>query len=82
MNSGAQHNYATDPSLSKLVRLYGAERTETLVRETLREIGIAGLHSADDRLRFGGALIKKGGLLEVVGRAIRIQAILHGARED
>lgn len=73
--------YTSDPTLLKLVRLYGAERTDTLVRDTLREIGIAGIHSADDRLRFGSALIKKGGLLEVVGRAIRVQAILQGARE-
>jgi hypothetical protein len=35
-----------------------------------------------DRLRFGGALIRRGGLLEVIGGAIRIQAILHGAREE
>ena len=73
--------YTSDPTLLKLVRLYGAERTDTLVRDTLREIGIAGIHSADDRPRFGSALIKKGGLLEVVGRAIRVQAILQGARE-
>jgi hypothetical protein len=75
-------SYASDPSLSKLVRLYGAERTEALVRDTMRELGIAAIRTAEDRLRFGGALIKKGGLLEVVGRAIRIQAILHGAREE
>jgi hypothetical protein len=80
MSSSA--TYADDPSLSKLVRLYGVERTEVLVRETMREIGMQGLHTADDRLKFGAALIKKGGLLEVVGRAIRIQAILLGAREE
>lgn len=74
--------YADDPSLLKLVRLYGVERTDALVRETMREVGILGFNSAEDRLKFGGALIKKGGLLEVVGRAIRIQAILHGARDD
>ena len=73
--------YAADPTMLKLVRLYGAERTEVLVRETLREVGIAAIHSAEDRLKFGTALIKKGGLLEVVGRAIRVQAILQGARE-
>lgn len=75
-------SYATDPSLNKLVRLYGKERTEALVRDTLREIGIDAIKSADDRMRFGRALIKKGGLLEAIGRAIRVQAILHGARED
>ena len=78
----AEHAYTADPSLSKLVRLYGVERTEALVRETMREVGIQAIHSADDRMRFGTALIKRGGLLEAVGRAIRIQAILHGASED
>ena len=77
-----QRGYETDPSLNKLVRMYGAERTEVLVRDTMREIGVQSLSSADDRLRFGTALLKKGGLLAAIGRAIRIQAILHGARED
>ena len=77
----APGSYATDPTMLKLVRLYGVERTETLVRDTLLELGIATIDSADDRLKFGAALIKRGGLLEVVGRAIRVQAILQGARE-
>ncbi len=71
----AQDGYTNDPSLSKLVRLYGAERAEALVRDTLREIGIGALRSPDDRMRFGTALLKKGGLLEAIGRAIRIQAM-------
>ena len=74
--------YASDPSFMKLVRLYGPERTAVLVRDTLREIGINAIVTPDDRMRFGKALLKKGGLLEAIGRAIRIQAILHGARED
>lgn len=76
-----ENAYAADPSLSKLVRLYGHERTEALVRDTMREIGLLALATPDDRLKFGSALIKQGGLLAAVGRAIRIQAILHGARE-
>jgi hypothetical protein len=80
MNGPLYH--ADDPSMLKLVRLFGTERTEILVRDAMREVGIASVHSADDRLKFGGALIKKGGLLEVVGRAIRVQAILQGARDE
>ena len=82
LRMNGQDGYTTDPSLNKLVRLYGAERAEALVRDTLREIGIGALRSPDDRMRFGTALIKKGGLLEAIGRAIRIQAILHGASEE
>ncbi|HVJ20095.1 MAG TPA: hypothetical protein VM686_31995 [Polyangiaceae bacterium] len=72
----------SDPSINKLVRIYGAERTAALVRDTLHEIGLDTIRSADDRMAFGRALIKKGGLLEAIGRAIRVQALLHGARED
>ena len=72
---------AADPTMLKLVRLYGVERAGALVRDTLREVGIDAIHSAEDRLKFGTALIGKGGLLAVVGRAIRVQAILQGARE-
>ena len=53
-----------------------------LTRLFARRLGIHGIRTAEDRLRFGGALTKKGGLLEVIGRAIRIQAILHGARRE
>jgi len=74
--------YVADPGLSKLVRMYGPQKADLLVKETLRELGLAALETPDDRMRFGGALLKKGGLLEAIGRAIRIQAILHGARED
>jgi hypothetical protein len=77
-----QSMIATDPSLSKLLRVYGAERSTALVQDTMREIGVDTLQNPDDRLRFGAALIKRGGLLEAIGRAIRIQAILHGAREE
>lgn len=77
-----QSQYANDPSLSKLVRMYGPERTEELVRDTMRELGINAIVSANDRMRFGGALIKRGGLLEAIGRAIRVQAILQGASDE
>jgi hypothetical protein len=71
-----------DPSLSKLVRMFGPEKASALVRETLRKIGIVEIATPDDRLRFGGALIERGGLYEVIGRSIRVQAILQGAVES
>lgn len=73
---------STDPSLNKLVRMLGPERASALVRDTLRELGLRDISSPDDRLRFGGHLIKKGGLLEAIGRAIKVQAILLGATEE
>jgi hypothetical protein len=71
-----------DPALQKLVNLLGAERAETVVRETLQRIGLETLNTPDDRYRFAKELLKQGGALGAVGRAMRIQAILHGASED
>jgi len=66
-------------ALQKVFNVLGAERGRTVVEQTLKELGVRELRTPDDRLRFGNELIKHGGLLESVGRAIKIQAILHGA---
>jgi hypothetical protein len=73
---------STDASLNKLVRMLGPERASALVRDTLRELGLRDISSPDDRLRFGVHLMKKGGLLEAIGRAIKVQAILLGATDE
>jgi hypothetical protein len=71
--------FESDPSLNKLLRLLGPEKGAALIREIMRQLGLTEIRTPDDRLRFGGALIERGGLYEAVGRAIRVQAILHGA---
>ena len=73
---------AADPALQKLVNLLGRERADAVVLQTMQRIGLETLSTPDDRYRFAKELIKQGGVLEAVGRAMRIQAILHGARED
>ena len=75
-------NQAPDPSLQKLVNVLGPAQAEVVITETMRRLGLTELRSPDDRFRFGAALIKKGGVLEAIGRAIKIQAILTGARAD
>ncbi len=69
-----------DVALTKLHNILGEEKAAELVRETLREIGIADLKSPNDRLRFAEALMLRGGVIEAIGRAIKIQALLHGAK--
>ncbi len=71
----------TDVALNKVVSTLGPQRARTLVAEILHEIGLGSLSSPDDRLRFAVALMARGGLLEAIGRAIKIQAILHGASD-
>jgi hypothetical protein len=69
-------------AIQKLVNVLGAERARKLSGEILRQIGVTDLRSPNDRLRFGDALIARGGVLESIGRSIKIQAILHGAIES
>jgi hypothetical protein len=73
---------STDPSVLKLVRMFGEDRADAIVHEAFEECGVTDLTAPDDRLRFGASLVKKGGLLAMIGRAIRVQAILAGARPD
>ena len=70
-----------DPAYTKLVNLMGPQAAERLWATTLRELGLSTLSTADDRARFGRALIEHGGVLSIVGRSILTQAILRGARE-
>lgn len=66
-------------ALVKLRNVLGPTKAEALVAEVLAEIGIQQLDTADDQFRFGEALVKRGGLLEAVGRSIKVRALLHGA---
>lgn len=69
-----------DVALSKLTNVLGEDKATELVRAILREIGIAELRTPDDRLKFAEALMARGGVIEAIGRAIKIQALLHGAK--
>ena len=71
-----------DPALQKLVNVLGPAQAESVISETMRRLGLTALQTADDRYRFGAALIGRGGGLEAIGRAIKIPAILHGAKAD
>jgi hypothetical protein len=80
MGAAASLDPAHDPALRKLVNMLGAQ-ARPLIAETLREAGLTDLITPDDRYRFACALMKRGGIYEAIGRAIKIQAILHGAAE-
>jgi hypothetical protein len=69
------------PALSKIVNVMGRARAETVIRETMRRAGLDSIDTPDDRYRFACALMAQGGLCEVIGRSMKIQAILHGAKE-
>ncbi|UJR86053.1 hypothetical protein [Sandaracinus amylolyticus] len=77
----SQQATGSDPALKKLVNVMGEARASVLIEETLRRIGRASLDSPEARYRFGVELMKHGGVLESIGRSIKIQAILLGAKE-
>lgn len=68
-----------DPVLLKLSNVLGPDKASALVDEVLAELRLVRLSSADDRFHFGDALVKRGGLLEAIGRSIKVKALLHGA---
>jgi hypothetical protein len=71
-----------DPALTKLINMLGREKAEQLALEIATELGIRGVMSPTDRLRFGDALVKRGGFLEAIGRSIKVQALLQGAQQS
>jgi len=71
-----------NPALQKIFNVLGKERGQLLIDETLREIGLRELRTPNERLRFANVLIERGGVFESIGRAIKIQAILHGAADE
>ena len=70
-----------DPALRKLVNMMGPTKADALTEEILHRIGRQELVTPDDRYLFAVELMKRGGMLEAIGRAIKIQAILMGAKE-
>lgn len=68
------------PALQKLVNVFGQQRADAIIAEVKAKAGIVTLESPDDRYRFAIELMERGGVLEAIGRAIKIQAILHGAK--
>ena len=71
-----------DPALTKLVNMLGREKAEQLAVEIAAELDLHGVMSPTDRLRFGDALVKRGGVLEAIGRSIKVQALLQGAQQS
>lgn len=70
-----------NPVLKKLTHVLGPDEAPRFISSTCRDLGLKGLDEPQERMVFACNLIERGGLMEAIGRAIKIQAILHGARE-
>ncbi len=66
---------------TRLSRALGNDRGHELFRSTASTLGLTELHTPNDLLRFAQQLMTHGGLIESVGRSLKITAILHGANE-
>jgi hypothetical protein len=69
-----------DPAIGKVLSVMGRERGMAVVEEAMRQAQLEVMKTPDDRYAFACALMVRGGVFEAVGRAIKIQAILHGAK--
>jgi hypothetical protein len=70
-----------DPAISKVLSVMGRERGMQVVEDAMHRAQLRSLRTPDDRYAFASALMTRGGVYEAIGRAIKIQAILHGAKE-
>jgi hypothetical protein len=68
-----------DRAVDKINNVMGETKAHKLIDDTLRGLRLVRVESMDDLLSFGNALIAHGGVIEAIGRSIKIQAILHGA---
>lgn len=73
---------AIDPALAKILDVMGSERAQAAIVDAMRRAQLTALQTPDDRLKFAIALMKSGGIFEAIGRSIKIQAILHGAKVE
>jgi hypothetical protein len=69
-----------DPALAKVLNVLGPDRGRAAIDVAMRRAALTSLRTPDDRFRFGCALMESGGVFVAIGRAIKIQAILHGAK--
>lgn len=71
-----------EQALERLAKVIGQEKTAALRKEALAATGIGALNTPQDVLVFASYLVRRGGVVEAIGHAMKVQAILRGAVED
>ena len=69
-------------AVNQLAKSIGDDKAEALIRDLLASAGIRQIHNAQDLLMLGEALIARGGVPAIVGRSLKVHAVLKGARSD
>jgi hypothetical protein len=74
-------NEITNMALTRLRRAIGNYAADQRAAEILAQMGLAELRTMDDLLEFANRLLTFSGPTQVVGNALKVSAILRGARE-
>ena len=53
----------------------GDDAAQSLLRECMAEAGLSAIDSPDDLMKVARRLIERGGLIEVIGRSLKVTAI-------
>lgn len=69
-------------ALRQLVRVLGEAEAADVIAQVTAETGVQRLQSAQQVLTVAQALVRRGGFVEVVGRMLKAQALVAGARLD
>lgn len=72
-------NSVLEEAKQTLSKVLGAERGAETMARARNIAGVGVIASPADLLSFAEALIQDGGFTEVVGRALKVQALLRGA---
>ena len=79
MNAMQVVNAITENAFTRLTKALGRERGVRCGEQALAALGLRELRGPQDLLNFANELIRQGGVVEAVGRALKVSAILRGA---
>lgn len=74
-------NAITGDAFQRLVKALGRERGSRCAEQAMTSLGLRELSGPQDLLRFANELIRQGGIVEAVGRALKVSAMLRGASD-
>jgi hypothetical protein len=63
----------------RVTNALGPKRAGEVLRDALHRVGDRPVNTPDDMLTLAEAMIAQGGLVEAIGRALKVQALLRGA---
>ena len=64
----------------QLTRVLGTERAQDVVARAHKRSTVKVVTTAVELLSFADAMVAEGGFIEVVGRGLKVEALLRGAR--